>query len=148
MCGRNSELFLANIEGTELNVCQNCAKYGRIIKKIQQVIKIEKKLKSIEKENKPEIIETIVEDYSQKIRKAREKLGLSYEDFAKKINEKESWLHNIETGKYEPSIKIARKLEKLFGIKLVEESEDKKDKINLKTKKEEFTIGDFIKVKE
>src|SRR3989338_8945498 len=93
MCGRNSELFLANIEGTELNVCQNCAKYGRIIKKIQQVIKIEKKLKSIEKENKPEIIETIVDDYSQKIRKAREKLGLSYEDFAKKINEKESWLH-------------------------------------------------------
>ena len=68
MCGRNSELFPANIEGTELNVCQNCAKYGRIIKKIQKVIKIEEKLKSIEKENKPEIIETIVDDYSQKIR--------------------------------------------------------------------------------
>jgi putative transcription factor len=145
MCGKDADLFLANIEETELSVCQSCARYGKVIKRIQPVVKQEKKSKITEKEPEPEIVEKIVEDYAQKIRRVREQLGLSHKEFARKINEKESWLHNIETGKYEPSIKIARKLERILGIKLVEEIKDEKENIKLKTKKEEFTIGDFIK---
>ena len=91
-------------------------------------------------------IEVIVEDYAEKIRKAREKLGLKQKDFAKKISERASLVHNFETGKIEPSLKIAQKLEKMLKIKLIEEIEEKPEKIQ-KTKSEEFTVGDFIKVK-
>ncbi len=63
-----------------------------------------------------------------------------------KINEKESLIHQIETGRFEPNIALTRKLEKFLKIKLIEEHEEiHKGKTKIKTDK--FTIGDFIKVK-
>lgn len=146
MCGKEAEIYLALIEGTELNVCSSCAKFGKILKKVVKEEPKKKKEKIIEKPEEPEIIEVIVEDYAVKIRNAREKLGLKQKDFARKISEKESLLSAFETGKIEPSLKIARKLEKLLRIKLIEEVEEKKEEVE-KVKREEVTIGDLIKIK-
>jgi len=149
LCGKETELVQAEIEGTEMSVCRACAQYGTI-----KETHIPKHAKSIRKSlhKKPahepalEAVETIVHNYGQKIRKAREKLGLNQEDFAKKINEKESLLHKMETGSFEPSIPLARKLEKLLGIKLVEKTEEK-EVTSQKKSSENFTIGDLIKKK-
>ena len=34
MCGCDKELYKAIIEGTELQVCRECGKYGKILSKV------------------------------------------------------------------------------------------------------------------
>jgi len=147
MCGKETDLYATIIEETELNVCSNCSKFGKVLREVKKPEPIKKKKeKIVVKQEEPEIIQVVVEDYAERLRKAREKLGLKQKDFAKKISERASLLHNFETGKIEPTLKIAQKLEKLLKIKLIEEIEEKPEKLQ-KTKSEEFTVGDFIKVK-
>jgi len=146
LCGAKTEnLFRAIVEGTELNVCKDCAKYGKVIEK--KPIKVEEKKQFIKPaEPEKDIIQVIVPDFAQIIKKKRESLGLKQKEFAKKISEKESLIHNLETGSFEPSISLARKLEKFLKIKLIEEYEEEHKK-ETTTKPEGFTIGDLIKVK-
>jgi len=153
LCGTEGELFLAEVEGTRLNVCKRCSDFGKIIRRVKSEIEVKKEKEADVKKIKkilfqePEINETIVVDYAKRIKDAREKLGLKQEDFAKKVNEKESLVHHIETGKFEPSIGLARKLEKFLKIKLVEEYKEEKEPLSAKTKSDDYTIGDVIKIK-
>ncbi len=146
ICGQETELVQAGIEGMDMSVCSNCAKFGKIKErpkvKPETVQKVSRR--PVSREPHLEETETIVSDYAQKIRKARERLGLKQEEFAKKINEKESLLHKMETGSFEPSLPLARKLERLLNIKLVEKIEEKRV-ITPKTPAEGLTIGDMIK---
>jgi putative transcription factor len=148
MCGSESELFRTLIESTELKVCGNCAKFGKILGPVKEETEIERKtLRKIEAtEPEADIIEMVVSDFSEIIKRKREQTGLNQKEFAKKINEKESIVHKMETGEFKPSIKLARKLEHLLGIKLVEdyEEEHKKSKAS---ESSTLTIGDMIKIK-
>jgi putative transcription factor len=148
MCGVDTELVLAQIEGTNLNVCNKCARYGKIIQKKQNLRpNIFKKNNNTRfKKEEKEIL--ILEDYPSKIRNSREKRKLTQEQFAKMLNEKTSLIQSLENGKIEPSEKLARKLEKILKIKLIEEIKN-----NIKTeytnpnKKGPLTIGDLLKIK-
>lgn len=143
MCGREAELYKAVIEGTELSVCEKCGKFGKVIKRVQEFNTFSAK-KNIMKE--PEVVEVLVADFPQKIKSAREKLGLTQKDFAKKINEKESILHKIETGHYKPPVEIAKRYEKVLNVKLVEKvTQDSAEQLP-KSKSAGLTLGDFIKV--
>ena len=147
LCGTETEnLFRAIVEETELNVCEDCAKYGKVIeKKVHVKEELKKQItKTIEPEK--EIIQVIVPDFAQRVKKKRESLGLMQKDFAKKISEKESLIHNIEIGSFKPSISLAIKLEKFLKIKLIEEYEEEHKK-GSKTEADGFTIGDLVKVK-
>ena len=147
LCGTETEnIFRTIIEETELNVCEDCVKYGKVIeKKVPVKEELKKQItKTIEPEK--EIIQVIVPDFAQRIKKKRESLGLKQKDFAKKISEKESLVHNIETGSFKPSIILATKLEKFLKIKLIEEYEEEHKK-GSKTEADGFTIGDLVKVK-
>ena len=146
MCGKENDLLVADIEGTELNVCNICAKYGKIIRKIEPTRKIKNIRKKEKKELKEEIIERIVKNYGKIIKAAREKLDLTQEDFAKKINEKTSIIHSIESEHHEPDIKLAQKIEKFLNIKLIEETKIEETNTNT-IKSEALTIGDLIKIK-
>ena len=150
LCGKDAELYLAEVEGTMLSVCNNCKKFGKVIKKIAVETPRQEKDKArgakIVKVPEKELIEVIVPNYAELIKKKREKLGLKQKDFAKLISEKESLLSKIETREMEPSVALARKLERILKIKLVEVLEEaaveKKE-----AKGEELTIGDLVKVK-
>lgn len=146
LCGNVKEsLSRSLIEGTELNVCPECSKFGRVLGPVKATF-IQKARKKTVEEPKEEKMELIVEDYPELIKRRRESMGLSQKDFAAKVNEKESVMHKIETGSVQPSLPLARKLEKVLGIRLVEEHEEG----IMKFKKEAdagFTLGDFIKVK-
>ncbi len=142
MCGKETELFRAVIEGTELSVCEKCGKFGKVIKRVQEFSNSAVK-KNIMRE--PEIVEVLVEDFAQKIKSIREKLGLTQKDFARKINERESALHKIETGHYKPTIETARRYEQILNIKLVETvTQDAVEQLP-KSKSAGLTLGDFIK---
>lgn len=141
MCGKEGELFRAVIEGTEMNVCSRCAAFGKVLPRIRKVEVVLKKPIP-----KKETIERLSEDFSNIIRGGREKLGLTQEEFALKLNEKESIIHKIETGHIQPSIALARKIEKFLKISLVESEEIENSPVQ-KQKADGLTLGDFIKVK-
>jgi len=133
----------ALIEGVELNVCAGCSKFGKVIAPIKKQIYKEPIKKAVPEEEK---IELLIDNYADVIKKKRESLGLTQKDFANKLNEKESIIHKIEVGAFVPTLSLARKLEKLLEVKLIEEY--KKEHEPLKRKREEgFTLGDFIKLK-
>lgn len=141
MCGKSAELYRAIIEDAELNVCENCAKFGKVLGK-QDLETISQGKKHVQRPT-TEKVELIAENFADLIRKKREGLGLTQKEFAQKINEKESLIHKIETGSLEPSILLARKLEKMLKIKLVEDYEETHEKVQ-KKKEDGFTIGDFM----
>ena len=141
MCGNDSELFLTSIEGTELSVCKNCAGHGNVIKKVKSQL-IEKHKVKIKSEK--EILELINPDFNKIIKEKREKLRLTQEDLAKKISEKVSVIHKIETKEFEPNIDLAKKLERFLKVKLIEEYKEEGSNLKI-TKAEKFTIGDFVK---
>src|SRR3989338_4977363 len=69
-----------------------------------------------------EIEGTSFQDYSQLIKEAREKLGLRQDEFGIQISEKVSIVHKIESGHMTPSIQLAKKLQKLLGLRLDEKN--------------------------
>lgn len=151
MCGKTEDLFIVEIEGSDLKVCKNCAKYGQIKKRV--IVPIQGKKSFTSKNTSPhiestkkEIIQKIVAGYGLKVKNAREHLNMKQEELGLKINEKESKIHYIETQRHEPSIKLARKLEKYLNIDLVEEYEEPKGNFKA-TESDQLTIGDMIKIK-
>jgi putative transcription factor len=149
MCGKEDLLFITEIEGTRLTVCKNCSSYGKILKKhdIKAPLPQSKGSKRSvpASEEKPEVIQTIKSDAYLLIKKKRESMGPKQEDLARKLAEKESIIHKIESGSYSPSIDLARKLERYLGLSLIEEVEI--TKMEMKSSDDALTIGDMIKIK-
>lgn len=143
LCGRTEEnLFRTLIEEVELSVCQDCSKFGKVLGPIRRETPNQIKKTGPQEEK----VALLVENYADIIRKKRDSMGLTQKDFANKLNEKESIIHKLETGAFEPSLVLAKKLEKALGIRLIEEYTEKSE--SMKRKKDEgFTLGDFIKLK-
>jgi putative transcription factor len=145
MCGSANATVKAKVEGSELKLCMNCAKYGKVISRVFTESHGTPK-SQYKKPELPEKLEIVNEDFSEIIKKAREKLGLKQEELAQKIAEKESLIHHIESGQFTPSIDLAKKFEKFLKIKLVEEYKENHDS-EKKKNSNEVTIGDFIKIR-
>ena len=148
LCGKTGEMYKTEIEGTIMTTCADCKKFGKTLAKVRETQKIVKQEQRI-KPRKSEPVETITKNYSSLIKNTRENLGMNHKDFAKKLSEKESNIHAMESGKREPSIALARKIEKQLGIKLVEIHAEEDFKIPLKPGQAgtELTIGDFMTLK-
>jgi len=145
MCGAEGQLFKVNVESAELTVCKNCSKFGKVIGPVKQQVEEKKHVKKYE-QPEAEFMDIITENYAEKIKNKRESLGLTQKEFAKKINEKESVIHQLESGHSEPSLSLAKKIQKYLKIRLIVEYEEKHDHVK-SSKAESLTIGDFIKVK-
>jgi len=140
LCGKDAPLINALVEGTQMNVCQPCGKFGKVIQKpFAHFAK-----QPLAKE--PEVVEVVVSDYAQRIRSAREKSGKTQKEFAMMLNEKESIIHKIENSMFVPPISMAKKLEKLLKIKLVEIEEEEKTE-TAKKSSGPLTIGDILNLK-
>jgi len=117
VCGRETpKLIRAEIEGAELMVCGECAKLGKVLRTQEGTPKA---VYMPRRETAP-LIEPfeLIDDFGTEIKKARERLGLTREQLAKKIFEKESVLQRIEANELEPSDELVLKLEKALNIRL------------------------------
>ena len=139
ICGKQATKK-AKIDGIVLDVCDECAKLGEVISS-RVSLKPKRKVQEI-----PESSLYIDSDFPKIISNAREKLGLTREEVAKKLNERESVISKIERGELLPTLDFARKLEIFFKVKLILEYEDNYK--NKSSKEESLTIGDVIKIKE
>jgi putative transcription factor len=146
LCGMKPSRFSAEIEGTTMIVCEDCARFGKVKGKTVSAVKI-----VIEDHKKPEIKEPdylFLPGYGSIVKKAREKLGLKQEELAKKINERESLLHQIESEHFKPGIELAKKLERMLHIKIVEEIKEDNAGVQMNEKKNfsgSLTLGDMMK---
>ncbi|MFH1972206.1 MAG: multiprotein bridging factor aMBF1 [archaeon] len=153
MCGKNTRLIDVIVEGTILSVCDNCSKYGETIALKRESSNSQIKQNISFKQKRPVFVnqetETLVPEYHIKIRRARERRDLKQEQVAKALAEKESVIQKVESGSLEPPLKLARKFEQFFNIKLIEKNETSETpetkEFNLKDNG--VTIGDILKLK-
>jgi len=144
MCGRKSAIYNVVIEGAKLNVCAQCAKYGKIVSKASEGKKEQKFAREIPAQKEPTEIQ-VVEDYGKKIVTAREKRSMSLGELARKINEVQSYLDRVEKERVLPTEKLCKKLEKELGIALIEQVAITHS--NEEHKKKDLTLGDVVNLK-
>lgn len=139
LCGREGIVSLVIIEGSQLKVCAGCKGFG---KEAGENKYSEKKVII----TRQTLSETVVLNYSDIVKQAREKLGLNHKDFANLIKEKESAVTQIENGRG-LDLELAKRLEKILNIKLI--IKEKYDEMASKEKENTgvLTIGDIIKKK-
>ncbi len=142
LCGRYGKLKEVIIEGSKLLVCEKCAALGKEVKE-REVKSTSSKRNFVEKER----IVDIVPGFGKIIKDAREKLSLTQDELAKKLMVKESLIAKIEREEIKPDENLAKKLEKLLNIKIIEEYvvEIEKDEEEEEKKDVALTIGDLMK---
>ena len=114
MCGKEGELVDSIVEGTMMNVCLDCSNYGKVVMINRRVI--DRKVKMKKETEEAGYVEVVVDNYSERIKKARENKNMKQEDLAKAIAEKESVIHQLESSKLKPNFKLAQKLEIFLNI--------------------------------
>ncbi len=88
----------------------------------------------------------LVEDYAERIRAAIEAKGWSTAVLAQKLRISESMLRKIESGKVKPSIELARRIESLLKVKLLEPVVDEESYYSDEDE-DYLTFGDIVVVK-
>ncbi|AFL67236.1 transcriptional regulator, XRE family [Desulfurococcus amylolyticus DSM 16532] len=155
ICGKEVEKNQCRkivIEGSILNVCPQC--YNRLITQGKARPYVEERKerqpapKQVAKPVKPRVREEyeVVEDYARRVREARERLGWTQQVLAQKVRESENIIKRIESGRLKPGIDLARRLEKVLGIKLLEPVVEENVSSNHESS-EDLTIGDLIRFK-
>ena len=154
ICGKSIEgrPLRTKIDGSVMEVCEDCSKFGKIQKtppKPRSIVrkKPKQQTKNIQQRRRDEPTEELIENYNTIIRKKREEKKWSREDLGNKINEKVSVINRLESGKMVPDIRLAKKLENILKITLIEKIDD----IDLEAFKNSSsngpTLGDIVKIK-
>jgi len=130
MCGAiiqgQSKTF--RVEGAVLEVCARCARHGTEIPKVQKSAPRAATLPRVSptppEKRKRDVFDfiegEIVEDYGERIRKARMEKGWSQKELAMQLKEKELLIKKIEKGDLIPEDDVRRKLEKALDIRLID----------------------------
>lgn len=132
------------IESSVMLTCNECAKFGKVQREPP------KPRKPMPVKRSPrfrEPSEEVIEDYNTLIREGREKKRWTREELAEKIYEKASVINRIESGKMVPDIKLARKLERILNITLIEKTESMKPEDLGPSARRGATIGDIARIK-
>ncbi len=97
----------------------------------------------------------VVPDYAERVRRARERLGMSQEELAIRVKEKVNVIKRIEAGTLVPPVDLARRLEKVLGIKLLEPVVEEETLAapsggGRRRRSEDFelTLGDIVEIRE
>lgn len=154
ICGKNIiKNIYVSLDGAVLSVCEECSKYGSVVKESKPPRSSERGARESIKEGfepirgsrEPEKIYQLKPDYSEIIKSEREKRNLRQEALARILSEKPSVISKLETGKMEPDQRLIKKIEKLFGLELMELTEEGGSKIVQRGS--DLTLGDIINVK-
>ena len=117
LCGSQitGESIHVVVESVVMDVCRPCSKHGRpYVTKKERKPREERRMFSLK-------LPSVREDYSKLIKEGRERLGLTQDELAKKIAENGTVVKLLEMKKFKPDQQMAKKLEELLSISLVEE---------------------------
>lgn len=141
--------YKAVVEGVEMVLCASCysklARSGRAkpLKESERRVARAKPVRIPRRT--PEMYE-VVEDYPDRIREARIRKGYTLKELAQKLRISESLLRSIEQGRFKPGIDLARRMERLLGVKLLEPVEE--DYFEEEDARRDLpTLGDIVVVR-
>lgn len=152
--------ILIDVEGARLTVCDRCKRFGQEVRKhlnrpraspshppTETALRIHKrtiKPRPVqEKTPKSELQEyELVEDYPQRIKRARESLKATQLELGKRIGERLSIIQKLETGKMWPSDSLVEKIERTLHITLRAPVSDDLISHHYEKPTSELTIGD------
>ena len=167
ICGReiSGQAFKVKVEGAKLLVCNHCQRLGKPYEEQPppnpptvsfpprtvpgagaKIVPRRIRSRTTEIPRGLEDVD-IVDDYGDKVRRHRMKLGLAQEDLAARVKVKLSVIQKVETGKMVPDLRLCRDLEHELKIKLLSPRETEEMKPSKPEMPEEVTLGDIIHVK-
>ncbi len=143
ICGAEGAGYIVLVEGAKLTVCQDCSGAGKLLRAPQPV-----RDPATRPARAGKLEMEVVDGYGAIIADARKKMGLSLEVLAERINEKHSFLERVEHEKTLPDGKLAHKLEKELGIKLLQEVSSGVA-VNVKDGQGKgMTLGDILEIQQ
>lgn len=140
ICGAPEAGYVVLVEGAKLRVCADCSGSGKLISSPQPSYR-----KSDAPAKAKEELE-VVDGYGKLIAEARKRMGLPLEVLAERINEKHSFLERVEHERTLPDEKLARKLEKELGIKLLSSGFETTAAPASSGKGAGVTLGDILEI--
>jgi len=158
LCGKDTpRARTVSIEGSVLSVCMDCARFGsevagpiRVRRPGNPVVaqRIERRTRRMTERDvySAPATEELVEDFGERIRKAREARGWKQTDLGAKINERASVIAKLESRTMVPSDAMIPKLERTLGIRLREKVEPVSVKKH--TGPAPVTLGDLVRMDE
>ncbi|MCE4628345.1 MAG: multiprotein bridging factor aMBF1 [Desulfurococcales archaeon] len=131
MCGSPivGRPYRAIVDGVEMVLCASCylklTRSGRAVPVRERPRRAKAASRQPKRPTRKVSIELLdlVEDYPEIIRRAREAKGWDLRTLAQKLRISETMLRRIEQGKYKPPIDLARRIEKILKIKILEPTE-------------------------
>jgi len=153
---------IVDLDGYKASLCNNCARKVKKVKKSdEKTVLPQRKLEApLEKPSpsRPKEVRVpkrergeveLVEDYGKKIREAREALGLSIEQVAAALNIKASLLRNIESERVVPSFEVARNIEKLLEVSIIQRNPERAQVASSAPQQvySSVTLGEAVEVK-
>jgi uncharacterized protein (TIGR00270 family) len=111
VCGKPlKKIRHAIIEGTEFVICDDCVSLGKEVhihsKDVQKV-----DILGIEEQ-------ALLDDWNKRIAEKRKELGLTQNEFGKRIGESSSVVRRLENGTLTPNHALAQKIENVLKIEL------------------------------
>ncbi len=162
ICGRECQSTREiALEGAQLHACSRCAELGEPMHRTRKPgfgpstppksrpVSIPRPSSSTRHTSvrfRPQRRELVpVEDFTKLIRKAREQRSWAQKEVARQLHERASVITKVESGKMAPTIKLVRKLERLFKLTLLEEAES----VDLSPvpSQSSVTLGDVVQIK-
>jgi putative transcription factor len=139
------------IDGSALEVCKSCARFGKpddkwspVPKKMVPVERAFTVTRPKPRDHFKDLVE-LVPDYGTKIREARESLGLTPEELGSRIKEKATLLKKIEREEISPEDDIRKKLERELKVKLTDQVNEAKQRSGSGSRG--LTLGDIASIK-
>jgi len=152
ICGKKviGKPVRTKIENSIMLTCNECSKFGKVQReppKPQRRPGRRAPAGGRRSYRSQEPTYEVIENYQTVIREAREKKGWSREDLGEKIYEKVSVIHRLESGKMVPDLKLARKLERILKVTLLEKTEEAQLDELSGSNMRKATIGDIARIK-
>ena len=139
------------IDGSALEVCKGCARFGKpedkwspVPKKMVPVERAFTVRRPRPRDHFKDLVE-LVPEFGRKIREARESLNLTPEELGARIKEKAALLKKIEREEISPEDEVRKKLEKELKIKLTDQVNESKVKSGSRSRG--LTLGDIASIK-
>ncbi len=147
VCGREirGPPFRRVIEGARMTVCSQCARFGTADWTPARPRAPPRRRQPRSEVEAVERLE-LVDDYGERIRKARQRLKMTVEDLGRKIGEKASVIKKLEKEELAPDRRLVEKLRKALKIELLV-AEETPAAPRLPKPSSGRTLGDLIKMR-
>ncbi len=132
-------------------VCENCSSLGDVKSDLSEKKDVRKKIVKNKRSGLNSSINLKAErilrrDYGRLVRKARESEGLTMEDLAANLSEKESVIRRVENEELRPDKDLSKKLQRELEVDLFEEFDVSSGELK-RDSNQDLTVGDVTKIK-